>query len=191
MLSCFLSRPTWSFDNNRPGKEGGITVYHVTPFSYWQFLESNWAVRLYQPTLENWRNECPRSWKWDPGDTPLHPLCHTEVTTIHMTWFLGDDVNPAVVQLPSYLTLCDPLDCSMPGFSVLYRFLEFAQTHVHCVNDAIQPSHLLSPPSPSALSFSQHQGLSQWVSNLHQVAKVLALQFQYQSFQWIFRADFL
>ena len=88
-------------------------------------------------------------------------------------------------------TLCSPMDCSMPGFSVLHCLLEFAQIHVHWVGDAIQPSHPLLPPSPPALSLSQHQGLSQWVSCLHQVAKVLELQLQHQSFQWVFRVDFL
>ena len=66
---------------------------------------------------------------------------------------------------------------------------ELAQTHVHRVG-AIQPSHLLSSPSPSTFKLSQHQGLFQWVSFLHQVAKVLELQLQHQSFQWIFRTDF-
>ena len=55
------------------------------------------------------------------------------------------------------------MDCSTPGFSVLHYLLEFAQTHVHWINDAIQPSHL-SLPSPPALSLSQHQGLFQWVA---------------------------
>ena len=58
-------------------------------------------------------------------------------------------------------TLCDPMDCSTPGFPVLHCLPEFAQTHVHLVNDAIQPPHPLSPPSPPALSLSQHQGLFQ------------------------------
>ena len=58
-----------------------------------------------------------------------------------------------------YLTLRDPMDCSMSGFPVLHHLLEFAQTHVHLVSDAIQSSHLLSSPSPPALSLSQHQGL--------------------------------
>ena len=83
-------------------------------------------------------------------------------------------------------TLCDPRDCSMPGFSVLHYLLEFAQTHVRSVCDATQPSHSLSPPSPPALNLSQ-----QWVSSSHQVAKVLELQLHHQSFQWIFRVDFL
>ena len=58
-----------------------------------------------------------------------------------------------------YLTLCDPMDCSTPGFPVLYHLPEFAQTHVHWVDDAIQSSHPLSSPSPPAFSLSQHQGL--------------------------------
>ena len=68
---------------------------------------------------------------------------------------------------------------------------EFTQTHVPWVSDAIQPSHPLSSPSPPALNLSQHQGLFQWVSSSHQVAKILEFQLQHQSFQWIFRTDLL
>ena len=71
------------------------------------------------------------------------------------------------------LTLCDPMDCSTPGFPVHHQLPELAQTHVHPVGDAIQPFHRLSSPSPPAFNLSQHQGLFQWVSSLHQVAKVL------------------
>ena len=81
-------------------------------------------------------------------------------------------------------TLCDLMDCSTPGFSVHHQLLELAQTHVHRVADAIQPSHPLSSPSPPVSTLSQHQSLFQWVSSSHQVAKVLELQFQHQSFQW-------
>ena len=88
-------------------------------------------------------------------------------------------------------TLCNPMNCSMPGFPVLHYLLEFAQTHVHCVSNAIQPSHALLAPSPPALNLSQHQDLFQWVGSAHQVAKVLEFQFHHQSFQWIFRVDFL
>ena len=73
----------------------------------------------------------------------------------------------------SCLTLCDSMDCSLPGLPVHYQLLELTQTHVHRVGDAIQPSHPLSSPSPPTFSLSQHQGLFQWVSSLHQVAKVL------------------
>ena len=82
----------------------------------------------------------------------------------------------------SCLTLCDLKDCSTPGFLVFYYILEFVQAHVHQVSDAIQPSHLLSPPSPPALNLSQHQSLFQGISSLHQVAKILELQLQHQSF---------
>ena len=68
---------------------------------------------------------------------------------------------------------------------------ELAQIHVHQVGDAIQCSHPLSSPSPPAFNLSQHQYLFQWVSSLHQVAKVLEFQLQHHSFQWIFRTDFL
>ena len=67
----------------------------------------------------------------------------------------------------SCLTLPDTMDCSSPGFPVLHYLPEFAQTHVHWVDDAIQPSHPLSPPSSPALDISQHQGLFQWVSSFH------------------------
>ena len=71
----------------------------------------------------------------------------------------------------------------MPGFPVLHYVPEFAQTHVHLISDAIQPSYPLSYASPPAFSLSQHQGLFQGVSFLHQVAKVLEFQLQHQSFQ--------
>ena len=70
-------------------------------------------------------------------------------------------------------------------------FPDLTQTHGHQVSDAIQPSHPLSSPSPPAFNLSQHQGLFQWISSLNQVAKVLEFQLQHQSFQWIFRTDFL
>ncbi|CAI9180033.1 unnamed protein product [Rangifer tarandus platyrhynchus] len=72
----------------------------------------------------------------------------------------------------SFLTLCAPMDCSTPGFPVLHHLPELAQTHVHRVSDAIQPSPPLSSPSPPACNLSQHQGLSERVSSSHQVVRV-------------------
>ena len=72
---------------------------------------------------------------------------------------------------------------SPPGLPVHHQLPEFTQTHVHRVGDAIQPSHPLSAPSPPALNLSQHQGLFQRVSSLHQVAKILEFQLQNQSYQ--------
>ena len=88
-------------------------------------------------------------------------------------------------------TLCNPMNCSMPSLPVYHQLPEPTQTHVHWVGDAIQLSHPLSSPSPPALNLSQHQGLFQWIGSLNQVAKVLELQLQHQSFQWMFMTDFL
>ena len=79
------------------------------------------------------------------------------------------------------------MDRSTPGLPVHHQLLELTQNHAHSISDAIQPSHPLSSPSPPAFNLSHHQGLSQWVSYLHQVAKVLEFQLQHQSFKWIFR----
>ena len=119
-----------------------------------------------------------------------------QLLQIHTGRYRATFVSPTLhsAQLSSVAqlcpTLCDPVDCSMPGFPVLYQLPELAQTHVHQVSDAIQPSHPLLSPSP-VFNLSQHQDLFKWVSSSHQVAIVLELQLQRQFFQWIFRADFL
>ena len=76
----------------------------------------------------------------------------------------------------SCLTLWDLMDYSTPSLPVHHQLLEFTQSHVHWVSDAIQPSHPLSSPSSPTFNLSQHQGLFKWVSSLHQVAKVLEFQ---------------
>ena len=96
----------------------------------------------------------------------------------------------------SCLALCDPMNHSTLGFPVHHQLLEFTQTHVHRVGDAIQPSYPLSSSSPPAPNPSQHQGLFQWVNSSHEVAKVLEFQLQHQIFQWTsglisFRMDWL
>ena len=106
----------------------------------------------------------------------------------NLKWILVSVQFSSVTQ--SCAALCDPMDCSTPGLPVHHQLLEFTQTLVHWVSDAIQPSHPLSFPSPT-FNLSQHQGFFQWVSSSHQVAKVLEFQLQHQSFQWIFRTDFL
>ena len=76
--------------------------------------------------------------------------------------------------------------------SLSIQLLESTQTHAIWVGDAIQPSHPLSSPSPPCFNLSQHQGLLQWVSCLHQVTKILAFQLQHHSFQRTsFRMDWL
>ena len=77
----------------------------------------------------------------------------------------------------SCTTLCDPMDCSMPGLPIHHQLLELAQIHVHWVSNAILPSHPLSSPSPPAFTLSKHQSLFQWVRSSHQVAKYWSFTF--------------
>ena len=100
----------------------------------------------------------------------LHPLCllHWQEDSLplsHQVWQATWYQFSSVTQ--SSLTLCDPMDCSTSGFPVHHQLMELAQTHVHWVSDAIQPSHPLLSPSPLALNLPQHQGLFQWVSSAH------------------------
>ena len=111
------------------------------------------------------------------------------------SWATGEAQRFLSVQLNSVLqscpTLCDPMNFSTTGLPVHHQLPEFTRTHVPWAGDAIQPSYPLSCPSPPALNLSQHQGFFKWVNSSHQVAKVLEFQLQYQSFQWMFRIDFL
>ena len=93
--------------------------------------------------------------------------------------------NCSVAQL--WPTLCNPMDCSMSGLPVPHHLPKFAQVHVHCIHDAIQPSHPLTPSSPSALNLSQHQELFQWVNCSHQMTKILELQLHHQPLQWLLK----
>ena len=96
------------------------------------------------------------------------------VSHIYMRYFIS------VSQ--SCLTLCNPMNHSMPGLPVHHQLPEFTQTHVHRVSDAIQPSYPLLSPSPPALNVSKHQGLFKWVSTSHQLAKVLEFLLEVQIF---------
>ena len=113
--------------------------------------------------------------KMQPGEEPLTHSCE-----VYLLLFSRSVMSDSL----------QPMDCSTSGFPVLLHLPELAQSHIHWC-DAIQPSHPLSPPSPPAFNLSQHQGLFQWVSSSQQVAQVLELQLQHQSFQWTFRVDFL
>ena len=116
---------------------------------------------------------------------------------IHRSWHSSSNLDQAgwycccCSVTKSCPILCDSMDCSTLISSVLRYLSGFTQTHVHRVSDAIQPSHPLSPPSPSALNLFQDRGLFQWVGSSHQVTKILELQMQHHSFQWIFRVYFL
>ena len=120
-----------------------------------------------------------------PGDLPDTKIKPSLPCLLHY----GQIVYQFSSVAQSCLTLCNPVYCSMPGLPVHHQHPEPTQTHVHQVGDAIQPSHPLLSPSPPTFNLFQHQGLFKSVSSSHQVAKVL--EFQLQSFQRIFRTDFL
>ena len=128
------------------------------------------------------------SWRIPWTEEPGGELCSLMDKASLLSDYLTPSWNHCSVS-QSCPTLCDPMDCSIPGFPVLHYLLQFSQTHVHWVSDAIQPFHPLSAPSPPALKLSQHLGLFQWVGSSHEVAKVLELQ--HHSFQWIFSVDLL
>ena len=138
--------------------------------------------------LDRWRR-CVKAWC---GKTCVHETffkftlfsktgvqvtqsCHTLCDPMPEYWGgFGSAQFSSVAQLRP--TCCDPMNHSMPSLPVHHQLPESTQTNVHWVSDAIQPSHPLSSPSPPALNLSQNQGLIQWVSSLHQVAKVLVFQ---------------
>ena len=91
-----------------------------------------------------------------------------------------------IVVVQSCLTLRDPMNCNTTGFPVLHYLLEFTQTHVHWVGDAIQPCHPLLSPSPLAVNLSQQQGLCQWVSSWYMPNVCLKLVLR-EGFSGIFR----
>ena len=119
---------------------------------------------------------------------PLLQIMFT-LTAKLLNYQLSDIQFSSVAQ--SCPTLCDPMNCSTPGLPVHHKLPGFTQTHVYRVGDAIQPSHPLSSPSPPAPNPSQRQCLFQWINSSHEVAKVLELQLQHQSFQWTPRTDLL
>ena len=118
-----------------------------------------------------------RSNRW-----PLHWKCRVLTSGLP-----GKSLCCSVAQ--SCLILCDHMDCNTSDFPVLQHLPVLAPTHVHWIGDAIQLSHPLLSLSPPTFNLSHHQGLFKWVGSLHQGAKVLELQLQHQSFQWIFGTD--
>ena len=136
----------------------------------------------------------PACWLYILGIVSLH----SQVSQFPMINIFMENKNKWNSMYVSVQFICSvmsdslwPLETVARVFPVLHYLPEFAQTHVHWVIDAIQPSHHLFLISPPALNLYQHQGLFQWVSSSHQLAKVLEFQLQHQSFQWIFRTDFL
>ena len=133
--------------------------------------------------------------QWALGSTTMNRASGGDGISDKLFQILKDDVMKVLhsVQFSRSVcpTLCDPMNCSTPGLLVHHQRPEFTQTHVHQVSDAIQPSHPLMSPSPSAPNPSQQQSLFQWVNSSHEVAKVLEFQLQHHSFWRNPRADLL
>ena len=127
------------------------------------------------------------------GGAPKSLQIVTAAMKLKDTCSLEEKLWPNLVQFSavaqSCLTLCNPMNHSMPGLPVHHKLLEFTQTHAHWVGEAIQPSEPLSSPSTPAPKPYQHQGLFQQVNSSHEVAKVLEFHLQYQSFQRTPRTD--
>ena len=123
------------------------------------------CLQCRRPGFNPWIGEIPWRRKWQPTPGLLPGKSH---------WL-------------SSLVGYSPWGCKESNMT---EWLHFTSLHVHWVCDAIQPSHPLSSPFPSAFNFSQHQGLFQWAGCLHQVTKILELQLQHQSFQWVFQGWF-
>ena len=133
-------------------------------------MDLNPTSLLPQPTFFH---DIPKIWSWmDTDSISKRIVKNFPLDSESKARFLTNSTSVSSVT-QSCLTHCDPMDSSTPGFPVHHHPLEPAQTDVHRVGDAIQPSHPLSSPSPPAFNLSQHQGLFQWVSSSHQVAKVL------------------
>ena len=182
-VTCF-SRITWS-----PSFLGDIQILTGNN-TFWNsvfdplFLYLSWLPSLYCPTVFSFSFKIVSSM----GESLC--LCN------YYLHFLGQ--NCYLVQFSSiqfsHSVVSDtlwPHGLQHASFPVHHQVLELAQIHIHRGGDAVQPSHPPSSPSPPVFKLSQHQVFFHWVSSLHHVAQVLEFQLQHQSFQWIFRTDFL
>ena len=152
-------------------------------------IVNTWKLGLF--LLEMWKNLSlggggVQTWKkW----LTSHKSSHMEWSELPSPPLLITCVFCCCLVTQSCLFATPCTAAQQASLSFIYYLPEFAQIHIHRVSDAIPPSHPLPSPSPFPFNLSQHQGLFQWVTSSHQVAKVLALQ--HQSFQWMFRTDFL
>ena len=132
------------------------------------WLKHTISIPLTASRGQYYSKSCVYYWK------PTFSMYLSTETARNRNWILHCPQFSSIAQ--SCLTLCDPMNRSMPGLPIHHQLLEFTQTHAHQVGDAIQPSHPLPSPSPPAPNPSQHQGLFQWVDSSHEVAKVLEFQ---------------
>ena len=144
------------------------------------------------PTRNRTRAPCMGRQILDHQGSPyLCKFLKTGFQTDLFSFYLVGSINDQFSSVQSLSRVWLFVTRSTPGLPVYHQLLEFTQTHVHWVGDAIQLSHLPSSPSPPAPNPSQHQGVVQWVNSSHEVAKVLEFQLQHQSFQCTPKTDLL
>ena len=139
-------------------------------------------ILMYQKKYKFWTTLCLETQACLPSSGFIYSLIH-KYKALRISQF------SSVAQLTP--TLWDPMDCSMPSLPVHHQLPEVLK--VMPIQSVMPSNHLIlcHSPFPPAFNLSQNKGLFKWVSSLHQVAKVLEFQLQHQSFQWIFRTDFL
>ena len=154
-LSMHPARNNWALTGKAPETEQGrheLGPHGATTLSN-SFPETSYSILPWE-NLIFW-------WAVSQLTPEPYSLTHESIlANSNRDYFLWAKTQE-VVQFLSHVRLCDPMDCSTPGFPVPYYLLEFSQVHAHWVGSAIQPSHPLSSPSPSAFNLSQHQGLFQ------------------------------
>ena len=175
MYWCFIFFTYFIFSSILYNEPGGQVL---APFYRW----GNWSSERHRLSLKSQAPKCrASSWMCKSLYSRRYQLItRTETTTVRANKIRRKKFYNLSVQFSSVAhscpTICDPMNCSTPGLPVHHQLPEFTQTHVHQVSDAIQPSHPLSSPSPSACNPSQHQGLFQWVNSWCEVAKGLEFQ---------------
>ena len=176
-----------------------LVPFRSTSWEYWWVLYTAWFIKNFHLRYQIWQQisapilllqgaapQVPPGLRrgypagaehtgWPGRQWGVHCLRIGQWPYYHLMAVILNNVHFSSVQSLSRVRLCDPMNRSTPGLPVYHHLPEFTQTHVHRVSDAIQPSHPLSSPSP-APNPSQHQGLFQWVSSSHEVAKVLEFQ---------------
>ena len=196
-----MQRADWCWERLKAGRERddrGWDGWMASPIEWtWVWVNSGELVM----DREAWHaavHGVAKSWTQLSEWTEPNVIFATQLWINHgAEYFSSSYYKIIIIILSTYCcavtqwcpALCDPMDWSSPGLPVPRHLSEFAQVHVHCVSDAIQPSHPLMPSFPSALYVSWHDGLFQWVTCFHQMTEILELQLQPQSFQWIFRVD--
>ena len=183
ILECEVTWALGSITTNKASGSDGI------PAELFQILKDDAVKVLHSTCQQIWNTQqMPQDWKSSafipiPKKDNAKECSNYYTIALISVWF-----NLVTHSCPN---LCYLMDCSMPDLPVHHQLLEFTQTHVHWVGDAIQPSHPLSSSSPPTFNLSQHQSLFEWVSCSHQVAKILEFLRQHQSSECIFRTDFL